>query len=143
MSQASFPNDDHPAAQANIKSFAAAAAKKKEEWLSLFADNAVVQDPVGVSDLDPTGKGHSGKEAIGKFWDMAIAGGNLSFEVKQRLPRENECAVLAVVKNDMGAGGSLQTEMIVFYRLNSAGKIESLRAFWDFEGAMKQMSFNN
>lgn len=139
MSQ-DFPGDQHPAAIANIRSFAAAAAHKKEDWLALFADDAVVQDPVGVSTLDPSGGGHKGKEAIGAFWDNMIAPGKVSFEVKQRLPRENECAVLAVVNNKFSEGAALTTEMIVIYKVNQQGKIVSLRAFWDFDSAMAQMS---
>jgi ketosteroid isomerase-like protein len=134
-----FPGDDHPAAQANIKSFAAATAGKKEDWLALFDDAAVIQDPVGKSDMDPSGEGHRGKEAISQFWDMAIGSGNLSFDVKQRLPRADECAVLALVRNKMAGGAALETEMIVLYKVNSSGKIISLRAFWDYEGAMAQL----
>ena len=134
-----FPGDKHPAAQANIKSFTAVAAQQKDAWLELFDDNATVQDPVGKSDMDPTGEGHHGKEAISKFWDMTIAGGEVSFEVKQRIPRANECAVLAIVQNKLASGVTLQTEMIVIYHINSAGKIQSLRAFWDYEGTMSKL----
>ena len=34
-----------------------AVGKDKAKWLSLFAENAVVQDPIGVSPLDPSGEG--------------------------------------------------------------------------------------
>ena len=34
-----------------------AVAKDKKNWLSLFADDAIVQDPIGVSPLDPEGEG--------------------------------------------------------------------------------------
>lgn len=139
MSKLQFPGDDHPAAQANIKSFAAATAGTKDAWLALFAEDAVIQDPVGKSGLDPEGKGHRGKAAISAFWDSAIASGSVRFEVKQRLPRENECAVLAVVRNTFSPQATLETEMIVVYKVNDEGKIVSLRAFWDFEGAMSQM----
>ena len=55
---------DHPAIQANIKSIGLASKGKKDEWLALYAEDAVVQDPVGVSPFDPTGEGHKGKAAI-------------------------------------------------------------------------------
>jgi len=125
--------EQHPAAMANQKSFAAVEAKDKNTWLSLFAEDAVVEDPVGISAIDPTGKGHRGKEAISTFWDMVIANGDLSFNVHKRIPRGSECAVLASLSNRMPSGQELVTEMIVIYRVNDAGKIISLRAFWDYD----------
>ena len=35
---------------------AAVAGGRKDEWLALFAPDAVVEDPVGPSMLDPEGK---------------------------------------------------------------------------------------
>ena len=52
----------------------------KETWLALFADDAVIEDPIGPSPLDPEGRGHRGKEAIAAFWDLAIATVKLRFE---------------------------------------------------------------
>ena len=37
------------------RSQAAVAAKDRDAWLSLFASDAVVQDPIGPSPLDPLG----------------------------------------------------------------------------------------
>ena len=44
-----------------------AVAKDKKNWLALFDDNAIVQDPIGKSPLDPEGNGHQGIDAIEKF----------------------------------------------------------------------------
>ena len=41
-------------------------------WLALFADDAVVEDPVGPSAFDPEGTGHRGPEAIAAFYDNVI-----------------------------------------------------------------------
>jgi hypothetical protein len=49
------------------------ARKSATAWLALFAADAVVQDPVGQSPLDPVGEGHRGHDAIGRFWDTVIA----------------------------------------------------------------------
>jgi hypothetical protein len=38
-----------------------------------FAEDAVVEDPVGPSHFDPDGTGHRGSSAISAFWDKAIA----------------------------------------------------------------------
>ena len=37
---------------------AAVAAGRKDDWLALFAPDAIVQDPVGPSRLDPGGHAH-------------------------------------------------------------------------------------
>ena len=51
----------------------AVGARDKEAWLAVFADDAIVEDPIGPSHFDPEGKGHRGREAISAFWDKAIA----------------------------------------------------------------------
>ena len=60
---------EHPARLAAKRSMEAVHKKDKQAWLDNFADDAVVEDPIGVSALDPTGKGQRGKEAIERFWD--------------------------------------------------------------------------
>lgn len=65
--------DEHPARVAGNASRAAASGKNKEAWLDLFAEDGWVEDPVGPSGFDPEGKGHHGREAISKFYDMTIA----------------------------------------------------------------------
>ena len=54
-------------------------ARNKEAWLDVFADDAIVEDPIGPSYFDPEGKGHRGKEAISAFYDTAIAPNKLEF----------------------------------------------------------------
>ena len=72
-----------------------AVAKDKQNWLDLFADDAIVQDPIGKSPLDPVGDGHKGKEAIEKFYDTVIANGNIEFNILESIPCANECANFA------------------------------------------------
>ena len=74
-----------------------AVAKDKKNWLSLFADDAIVQDPIGVSPLDPEGEGHKGIEAIEKFYDTVIANGNIEFNILESIPCANECANYAQI----------------------------------------------
>ena len=54
-------------------SLALTKAGDRDGWLALFAEDGVVEDPVGVSPLDPTGLGRRGKAAIAKFWDDVIS----------------------------------------------------------------------
>ena len=115
-----------------------AVAKDKQNWLDLFAEDAIVQDPIGKSPLDPIGDGHKGKEAIEKFYDTVIANGNIEFNILESIPCADECANFAQIVNVVG-DVKIETKMIVIYRVNSDDKIVSLRAFWDYEKMEDQL----
>ena len=76
-----------------------AVAKDKKNWLALFDNNAVVQDPIGKSPLDPVGKGHRGIAAIEKFYDTVIANGDIEFNILESIPCANECANYAKTRS--------------------------------------------
>ena len=116
-----------------------AVAKDKENWLALFAKDALVQDPIGKSPLDPEGNGHQGIAAIEKFYDTVIANGNIEFTIIESIPCANECANYAQIVNLVG-DIKIETKMMVIYRINSNDKIESLRAFWDYQKMEKQLN---
>ena len=115
-----------------------AVAKDKQNWLDLFAEDAIVQDPIGKSPLDPDGNGHKGKGAIEKFYDTVIANGNIEFNILESIPCADECANFAEIKNIVG-DEKIETKMIVIYRVNSDDKIVSLRAFWDYQEMEDQL----
>src|SRR3954464_1390137 len=81
---------DAPVHLAGKRSREAAMARDKEAWLALFADDAVVEAPSGASHFDPEGKGHRGKDAIARFFDMAIAPSQLEFHFTQTFQCGNE-----------------------------------------------------
>jgi steroid Delta-isomerase len=116
-----------------------AVAKDKENWLALFAKDALVQDPIGKSPLDLEGNGHKGIAAIEKFYDTVIANGNIEFTIIESIPCADECANYAQIINLVG-DIKIETKMIVIYRINSNNKIESLRAFWDYHKMEKQLN---
>ena len=116
-----------------------AVAKDKENWLALFTKDALVQDPIGKSPLDPEGNGHKGIAAIEKFYDTVIANGNIEFTIVESIPCANECANYAQIVNLVG-DIKIETKMMVIYRINSNDKIESLRAFWDYQKMEKQLN---
>jgi len=116
-----------------------AVAKDKENWLELFAKDALVQDPIGKSPLDPEGNGHKGIAAIEKFYDTVIANGDIEFTIIESIPCADECANYAQIVNLVG-DIKIETKMIVIYRINSNNKIESLRAFWDYQKMEKQLN---
>ncbi|MHC9294328.1 nuclear transport factor 2 family protein [Mycobacterium sp. LTG2003] len=128
-------NPDHPAHVAGKRSRAAVAARDKEAWLSVFADDAVVEDPIGPSFFDPDGKGHRGKEAIAAFWDKAIAPtDNLEFEFVDTFQCGNEEANVGSIVTTMG-GHRITTEGVFTYRVNDTGQMIALRAFWEVDRA--------
>ena len=116
-----------------------AVAKDKKNWLALFDENAVVQDPIGKSPLDPAGTGHRGIDAIEKFYDTVIANGDIEFNILESIPCANECANYAQIVNRVGEV-QIETKMIVIYCVNSNDKIESLRAFWDYQEMEDQLN---
>ena len=111
----------------------------KEAWLDLFAEDACVQDPVGESPLDPTGKGYIGKAAIAGFWDMVIAAGKIDFTIVSSHPAGDECANVVKMVNTLPGDVKMALDMVVVYTANAAGKITSLKAYWDFDAVQRQL----
>ena len=116
-----------------------AVAKDKKNWLALFDKDAIVQDPIGKSPLDPEGNGHQGIAAIEKFYDTVIANGDIAFNILESIPCANECANYAQIVNLVGEV-KIETKMIVIYQINSNNKIQSLRAFWDYQKMEDQLN---
>ena len=122
----------HPARDMAIRSITCAESKNREGWLGLWAADGVIQDPVGVSPLDPEGQGHQGIEAITAFYDKVIASADLRFQIRQSFACGDECANVGTITTRLGALVS-RTELVMVYRLNASGALASLRAFWEFE----------
>ena len=113
--------------------------KTKRTGLHCLTKDALVQDPIGKSPLDPEGNGHKGIAAIEKFYDTVIANGDIEFTIIESIPCADECANYAQIVNLVG-DIKIETKMIVIYRINSNNKIESLRAFWDYQKMENQLN---
>ncbi len=132
---------EHLAVQANMNSIKYAMAGDKEAWLALYTDDAVVQDPVGISPMDPTGDGHRGKEAIAQFWDTIIGPANLDIRVDKRWTSGDYCCCVAqVARNDLGDGKHTDCDMLALYEVNEEGLITRMAAHWCFDDVMAQLS---
>lgn len=130
----------HPAARANLKSISYTMSGDKEAWLALYADDAVVHDPVGKSPMDESGEGHRGKAAIEQFWDSVIGPSNVEITVHQRCPSgDRHCAVLQSAVNDLGNGIKTRVDMVAVYEVNEDGLIVSMCAYWDFSQMERQL----
>jgi ketosteroid isomerase-like protein len=123
------------ARELGIRSRAAVHAKDREGWLTLFADDAVVADPIGPSPFDPDGQGHRGKDAIAAFYDTVIAPSEaITFEIEQSYLCGDEVADVGIIRTTL-AGGRHQAIVrgVYTYRADDAGKLAALRAFWEFD----------
>jgi steroid delta-isomerase len=117
------------------RSQAAVAAKDRSAWLALFADDAVVQDPIGPSPLDPGGAGHRGAAAIAAFYDTVIATAErITFEIESSYLCGDEVADVGVIRTMLPGGRQAAVVHGVYtYRSNGDGKLAALRAFWEFD----------
>lgn len=123
-----------PVTLAGRRSREAAVARDKAAWLALFADDAIVEDPIGPSHFDPEGKGHRGKEAIAAFFDKAIAPSELEFHFdKSYVCGDEEANVGHIVI--VASGYRVVAEGVFTYRVNAEGKIAALRAYWELDKA--------
>ena len=121
-------SQDHPAMVAARASWSAVQRKQKDEWLALMADDICIEDPIGVSPLDPIGKGHCGKPAVRAFWDRTIAPNSIRIETFQSYAAGQESAHRMKLTSTFPNGGSLEVEGIFSYRVNDAAGLTDQRA---------------
>lgn len=130
---------EHPARTAAMRSMAAVAAGDREAWLACFADDALVEDPVGPSLFDETGTGHRGKEAIGGFWDAAVSSmSRIEFMIERSHAGGDRCANVGRIRNVLGDGSTVVVTGVFVYRVDDDGLVTHLQAFWQ----MDQMAFS-
>jgi steroid delta-isomerase len=125
-----------PVELAYARHVAAVQSHDRAAFLANFAEDALVQDPVGRSPLDPAGQGHRGHAAIGAFWDAIIAPGSVRFAIDRSIVCGDEIANIGAIYNRLPDGGEIGAEGVFVYRVNDAGKLVSLKAYWDYEKAM-------
>lgn len=137
MSTWNGPDPAHPARVASRRSMDAAGRGAKDEWVALFAEDGVVEDPVGVSMFDPSGDGHHGREAIAAFWDRTIARAErLEFDIRDSFAAGDEVANVGTITAFLPGGARVDTEGVFVYRVDADGLILSMRAFWETDRAM-------
>ncbi|MEM1113552.1 MAG: nuclear transport factor 2 family protein [Pseudomonadota bacterium] len=137
--------NEHPARRASLLSREYTQTHNREGWLSLWRDDAVIQDPIGVSHIDPEGEGHRGREAIENFYDSFIAPANISIEIKDSYIAANEVAnhVLITVIIPTGEGNKAIQQLVhgVFaYAVDEQGKLYSMRGWWDVDDPINAMT---
>jgi steroid delta-isomerase len=130
-----MPDDTCTARDLARRSQTAVKVKDREGWLSLFAPDAVVQDPIGPSPFDPDGAGHHGLAAIAAFYDTVIAPNELiTFEIESSYLCGDEVADVGAIRTVLPGGKHVALVHGVYtYRGNGAGQLVALRAFWEFD----------
>jgi hypothetical protein len=128
--------DEHPARAAAQRSMECVHAKKRDEWIANFADDAHIEDPIGRSPLDPSGRGHRGRAAIAAFWDRVIAPNRVMFDIARSYACGNECANVGTITTVRANGATTIVNGVFTYRVDEAGKLTSLRAYWEI-GSIK------
>ncbi|HYA67407.1 MAG TPA: nuclear transport factor 2 family protein [Acidimicrobiales bacterium] len=113
------------------RSMAAIEAKDRQGWLALFAEDGIVEDPVGPSLFDPDGVGHRGPEAIANFYDTVIA---MSDSIRFHMRDSYDCGVEVanVGEIHITVGGKVGIcRLVSTYRASPDGKLAALRAYWE------------
>lgn len=133
--------DGNRARVASRRSMEAAAARDKDAWLDLYDADALIEDPVGPSPIDPAGEGHRGHERIGAFWDGTIATTErLDFEIVDSFAAADEVANIGTIIATLPGNSQMRTDGIFVYRVGRDGKIVSLRTYWEFDRAMATLT---
>lgn len=126
---------DHPARSASQRSMKAVEAGDRDAWLALFADDAVIEDPIGPSPFDPEGHGHRGRDAIAAFYDNVIAPNEVRFDIRSSYAAGSEVANVGTIVTTLPDGTRVFVDGVFCYRVGDDGLIRSLRAYWEIDNA--------
>jgi steroid Delta-isomerase len=125
--------EPHPARDASLASMRAVESGDKAAWLALFADDAVVEDPIGPSPFDPDGMGHRGIAAIEAFYDAVIGPNDVTFAIEASWAGGSEVANVGTISTTMADGTVVHTDGVFTYRVDDGGAVVALRAYWEMD----------
>lgn len=124
---------DHPARSVAVRSMQAVEAGDRNAWLGLFVDDAIVEDPIGPSPMNPSGEPRRGIDAIAEFYDNVIAMGRVRFAIRESYASGNECANVGTITVTFPDGSASGVEGVYTYRTDGNGRLAALRAYWEFD----------
>ena len=130
----------HPAKRISLLSREYVHSHNKEGWLGLFSQDAIIEDPIGVSPIDEAGKGHRGVAARKAFWENNIANSDIKIVIHQSYAAGLECANIVTLKTILTFGGktySQEVNGIFTYQVNEAEQLVALRGYWEVDEMMK------
>lgn len=114
---------------------AAVAAHDHAAWLGLFAEDGVVEDPVGT-------RPHTTAAGLRRFWDVYIAPNDIRFEVHRDLSRGLEVMRDVTIHVRFPTGATVAVPSYVLYALVEAPvglRIRRLAAHWELPGQIRQL----
>lgn len=128
---------EHPAMVAARSSWSCVQRRAKEEWLELMAEDVVIEDPIGVSPLDPAGQGLRGKPAARAFWDRNVAATeSIAIEAHESFAAGSESAHVLTLTTRFPNGVRMTVHGIFTYAVDGAGKLRALRGYWQLDQAV-------
>ena len=115
--------------QAAVDAYVAAyTANDRDAFLDAFADDGVIEDPVGTP-------AHRGRDARGAFWDTVHQlTERMAFDVKDVVVCGSEAAMVFRIHAGTANAG-IALDAVDIFQVDDDGKIESMRAFWDMSRA--------
>lgn len=129
--------DEHPARAASQRSYSAVAKGDLAEWLTVYAEDAVLEDPVGPSMFDPEGKGHHGHEGIAAFWKLAIEPiERFEFTIHESFAHGVTCANVGSIRTTFPDGSHTTTDLVMVYVVHDDGRVASMKAYWEPDRTM-------
>ena len=131
--------EEAPAMLAAQRSWSAVHRKAKADWLALMAEDVCIEDPIGVSPTNPTGKGVRGKAEVSEFFDKFIGASTIVIEVHESSFAGNESAHVMTLHTSLKGGVKTKVRGIFTYLLNDEGLLSNLRGYW----TMDNMSFEH
>lgn len=113
--------------------FAALRAMDADAWVATFAENGMTHDPVGTPP-------HQGHAAIRQFF-LGIAGAfeRVGLTEDQVFIAGNEAAVKWTGRGVGKNGRQVTFEGIDLIEVNEAGKIQTVRAYWNLAAMLAQL----
>jgi ketosteroid isomerase-like protein len=112
---------------------AAVEAGDRDGWLGLFAEDAVVEDPIGPSPLNPEGQGRRGRAAIAEFYDTIVGPNQVRFAITASYAAGDEVANVGTITTTFPDGSKALVDGVYTYRVDADGRIAALRAYWEFD----------
>ena len=133
-------SEQHPAKRVSLLSREYVHSHNKAGWLGLFSEDAIIEDPIGVSPIDEAGKGHRGVAAREAFWENNIANSDIKIVIHQSYAAGLECANIVTLNTILTFGGKTYSQEVngVFtYQVNEAEQLVALRGYWEVDEMMK------
>lgn len=113
--------------------FAALRAMDVNAWVGTFAENGLTHDPVGTPP-------HQGHAAIRQFFlGIAVAFEQFGLTEDQVFIAGNEAAVKWTGRGVGKNGRQVTFEGIDVIEVNEAGKIQTVRAYWNLGAMLAQL----